>query len=300
MSDVSVIGTGAMGSALVEALAASSAEVTVWNRTMDKAQALAGPSVGVAASPVEALKASPLTIVSVTDHDVARTLVHDAAEALHGKVVASTSFVTPDQARAFHAVVRAASGHYLDLSIPAYPSEVRSRAGVFLVSGDRIVYEAHRHRFERLGRATYIDEAPGAAYISEMAILLAYLPMAVGLLQGLRVCAQHDIPASWFNETVPEFYSFHIRSLLDRVAEQPDPATRQVEASVNEWGKTAAEYADYLREVGLDATMYDALHRMFAAAAEAGHGTVDWTGIAEHARVPSREPIGHVDADRGT
>jgi hypothetical protein len=97
-----------------------------------------------------------------------------------------------------------------------------------------------------------------------------------------------------------DLYPFHIRSLLDRVAEQPDPATRQVEASVNEWGKTAAEYADYLREVGLDATMYDALHRLFAGAAEAGHGTVDWTSVAEHTCVPSRDPIGHVGGDRGT
>lgn len=35
MSDVSIIGTGAMGSALVEALAAAEADVTVWNRTTD-------------------------------------------------------------------------------------------------------------------------------------------------------------------------------------------------------------------------------------------------------------------------
>jgi hypothetical protein len=255
MSDVSVIGTGAMGSALVEALATSGAGVTVWNRTREKAQALAGPSVRVAASPVEALEASPLTIVSVADHELARTLVQEAAEALRGKVVASTSFATPDQARAFHAVVRAAGGHYLDLSIPAYPSEVRSRAGIFLLSGDRVAYEAHRHRFDRLGRATYIDDAPAAAHISEMAVLLAYLPMAVGLLQGIRVCAQHDIPVSWFNETVLELYPFHIRSLLDRVTEQSDPSARQVEASASEWGKSAGEYADNHRALGMDAGM---------------------------------------------
>jgi 3-hydroxyisobutyrate dehydrogenase-like beta-hydroxyacid dehydrogenase len=283
MSDVSVIGTGTMGSALVDALAASGAEVAVWNRTPEKAESLSGPRVRLAGSVAEALTLSPLTIVSVSGHELARSLVEKAGAELDGEVVASTSFVTPDQGRAFDSVVSAAGGRYLDLSIPAYPSEVRSGTGVFLVSGNRAAFEAHRERFEQIGRVTtYVDAAPAAAYISEMAVLLAYLPMAVGLLQGMRICEHHDISREWFRETVLELYPFHIRTLLERVAAQPDPSTRKVEASINEWGKTAAEYADYLRELDLDAGTYDALQRLFAAASEDGRGEADWTCIAEH------------------
>jgi len=282
MSDVSVIGTGAMGSALVEALAASGAEVTVWNRTTEKAEALSGPRVGLAESVADALTVSPLTICSVSDHELARTLVEAAGEELAGKVVISASFVTPEQSRAFDAVVRAAGGRYLDLAIPAYPSEVRSGAGVFLISGDRQAYEAHRERFERSGRATYVDDAPGAAHISEMALLLGYLPMSVGLLQGLRICEHHDLPVEWFKETVLELYPLHIRSLLERVTDQARPSTTDVEASVNVWAEGAAEYATYLREMGLDAGMYEVLDRLFTAASEAGDGDADWTRIAEH------------------
>lgn len=98
MSDVSVIGTGAMGSALAEALAASGAQVTVWNRTRKKAETLSGPRVRVAESVAEALTSSPLTIVSVSNHDLARTLVRETGEDLTGKVVASISFGTAEQA----------------------------------------------------------------------------------------------------------------------------------------------------------------------------------------------------------
>ncbi|WP_276319865.1 NAD(P)-dependent oxidoreductase [Egibacter rhizosphaerae] len=282
MSDVSVIGTGVMGSALVEALAASGAEVAVWNRTTDKAETLSGPRVRIAQSVAEALTVSPLAVVSVSDHELARTLVEGAGPDLQGKAVASTSFATPEQSRAFAAIVSAAGGGYLDLSILAYPSEVRSGAGVFFISGDRTAYEAHRERLEQIGRASYVDEAPGAAYISEMAVLLAYLPMAVGLLQGLRICEQHDLPMEWFKKTVVELYPFHIRSLLDRVPPEADSSVSSVEASVEVWGEGAAEYAAYLRELGLDAGMYDALHRLFAAASEAGDGDADWTCIAGH------------------
>jgi 3-hydroxyisobutyrate dehydrogenase-like beta-hydroxyacid dehydrogenase len=85
MSDVSVIGTGVMGSALVEALAASGADVTVWNRTKEKAEALSGPRVRLAESVAEALRMSPLTIVSVSDHELARTLVEAAGADLQGR-----------------------------------------------------------------------------------------------------------------------------------------------------------------------------------------------------------------------
>jgi len=281
-SEVSVIGTGAMGSALVEILAASGAVVTAWNRTKEKAEAISGPRVRIAESVAEALVSSPLTIVAVSDQAVSRTIVEEARADLNRKVVASTSFVTPDQARTYDAVVSAAGGHYMDLAIAAYPNEVRSGAGLFFVSGDRETYEAHRERFERIGRATYVDDTPAAAYISEMAVVLAYLPMAVGLLQGLRICKHHDLPLEWFKETVFELYPYHIRSLLERVTERVNPSTTDVEASVDVWAKGAEEYVTYLREMGLDAGMYEALHRLFATVSEAGHGDADWTCIAEH------------------
>jgi hypothetical protein len=73
-----------------------------------------------------------------------------------------------------------------------------------------------------------------------MAVLLAYVPMAVGLSKGLRVCEHHEISSEWFTETVLDLYPFHIRSLLERVAGDSDPLARSVEASIDAWGMGAA------------------------------------------------------------
>ncbi len=72
MSDVSVIGCGRMGGAMVRALQDAGCEVTPWNRTREKAEALAGPSVDVAHSVAEALTASAVTLISVTDYEATR------------------------------------------------------------------------------------------------------------------------------------------------------------------------------------------------------------------------------------
>ena len=222
MSDVSVIGTGAMGSALVEGLKASGARVTVWNRTKEKAEALCGARVRLAESVGEALMSSPLTIMSVSDHEVARTLIEGMRQGLEGRVVASTSFVTPDQAQELGKAMRTAGGAYLDLEIAALPRQVRSRAGVFLVSGERAAFEAHREGLERIGRVTYVSSGPASAYLSGMAVQLAYLPLAVGLLQGARIAESQDFSADGFRKAVLDFYPFHIEQLLDRITTQSE------------------------------------------------------------------------------
>jgi 3-hydroxyisobutyrate dehydrogenase-like beta-hydroxyacid dehydrogenase len=219
---------------------------------------LSGPRVRVARSVAEALTSSPLTIVSVSDHEVVRTLVEAAGVDLAGRAVASTSPVDPDQARSFDTVVTAAGGHYLDLAIPRSDGQVRAGAGVFLVSGDRGAYDANRELFDRVGTATYVGDAPGAAYVSGLALVLAYLPMAVGLLQGLRICRQHDVPLEWFEQAALDFYPLQIRSLLDQATGRIDPSEGD-EASVDAMAEWAAELAVSLRAMGLDAGMFDAL-----------------------------------------
>lgn len=279
MSDVSVIGVGAMGSALVEALCTSGAEVTVWNRSRAKAEALSGPGVHVAPSVAEAFESSPLSIVSVADQEVGRALVKAADVDLDGKVVASTSFVTPDQARVYASVVGAPGGIYLDLEIVAYPSQVRSGAGYFHISGDRTAFEAHRQWFERMGRVTYVSDVPAAAFSSAFAVLAGYFPMAVGLLQGLDIARQEGLSPEWFKEAVLDLFPFHIEMLLDRVI----AGSEEVEASVDVMAAAAEEYGGALREMGLDPGMYDALQRLFVTVSEAGHGDADWTRVSKHA-----------------
>jgi 3-hydroxyisobutyrate dehydrogenase-like beta-hydroxyacid dehydrogenase len=282
MADVSVIGTGAMGSALVEVLAASGTEVAVWNRTRGKAEALAGPGVRIVDSIGEALASSSLIIVSVSDHEVARSLLEDAGQEMEGGVVASTSFATPEQARAFDTVLSANGIRYLDLAIPGYPRDVRAGDGIFFISGDRAAYESHRTWFEQLGRTTFVDQRPGAAFTSEMAVVLAFLPMAVSLLQGLRICQAQDLSVESFKEMALELYPSQIRRLFERVQGQPDPVTRDVEASIDVWRQGAQEYLTYLRSMDQDTGMYQALHRLLSTASDAGHGEQDWTSIAEH------------------
>ena len=282
MSDVSVIGCGAMGSALVETLAEHQIDVTIWNRTRERASALTGPHVTVAESVDEAIDRSPVTIVCVAGYDVTRSLIEETSVSLDGKTIGSTSFATHDQGRRLDELLRSDGGRYLAVEILGYPSDIGTESTSLYLSGDRTAFEDARSLLATFGTVNYVSANPGDAYISGLVVLLPYLPMAVSFLQGAQVCERNDIPIEWYTREVRRLYPLHLDRLSETVTtgtDRADPGT--VEASVRTWGDGAKEYADYLEAVDLDAGLYRALHRLFLAGVDAGRGDHDWTCIGD-------------------
>lgn len=87
--DVSILGTGLMGTALAQALIRSGTKVTVWNRTADRALPLAAAGATVAESPQSAIAASPLIVISLLNYEIAKDVVTEA-DSIAGKKSSST------------------------------------------------------------------------------------------------------------------------------------------------------------------------------------------------------------------
>ncbi|MES0161744.1 MULTISPECIES: NAD(P)-binding domain-containing protein [unclassified Mesorhizobium] len=84
MSDITVIGLGAMGTALAEAFLNQGHAVTVWNRSPAKAEALAAKGAIVAKSVEEAVRSSPLIVACLLVYDTVREVLGPSREALSG------------------------------------------------------------------------------------------------------------------------------------------------------------------------------------------------------------------------
>src|SRR5713226_7748181 len=97
---VTILGTGKMGGAMARRLNASGHEVTLWNRTRDRAEAI---GVGkVAATPAAAAQDAEIVISMLTDADAVRAtyLGEDgAAAAARGQVFVEMSTAGPDVAK---------------------------------------------------------------------------------------------------------------------------------------------------------------------------------------------------------
>ena len=283
MSDVSMLGCGRMGSAMVRALGDNGSEVTAWNRTREKAEALAGPRVSVADSVGEALRASPVTLVSVTDYEATREVLDGEENRLGGRTLMQLSNGTPDEARALADRVSRADGDYLDGTVFSYPKAVGTEQLFIMYSGDSEVFEAHEESLERLGgTASYLSEDPGATSALDLAAVPPAMLMANAIWQGAKICEIEGVPFETFAEVVRNLVPAIAEDALQKEAD-PDLPTDpdKVEVSVRQAAEDADRPIEYFESVGLDAGALRAFKRVFEAGVEQGRGEHDVSCVAE-------------------
>ncbi|GAA3049866.1 hypothetical protein GCM10020000_33150 [Streptomyces olivoverticillatus] len=157
---LSLLGLGAMGTALAAAWQDAGYALTVWNRTPGRATALADVAPAAVAVPTvaEAVAASRLVVVCLLDDDSVGEALADAD--LTGKDLVNLTTSTPAQARARAEWACERGARYLDGGIMAVPPMIGaagSGAYVFY-SGSRGLFEAHRDALSAPAGTNYVGE----------------------------------------------------------------------------------------------------------------------------------------------
>jgi len=131
--NVSLIGTGLMGEPMAERLLGAGHQVTVFNRTREKALPLAEKGATVAASPREAVAASEVTVLMLRDAGAIRDLLSENGSwpDLSGKTIIQMSTIAPGESVTLAEAARQAGGEYLEA--PVLGSTPQAREGKLLV-----------------------------------------------------------------------------------------------------------------------------------------------------------------------
>lgn len=159
---VTVLGLGAMGSALAETLLGAGHPVTVWNRSSGKAEPLVERGAVRAGSAAEAIAASRLVLVCLLDY----RSVHEVldAGAVSGKVLVNVTNGTPAQARELAGWAAEHDADYLDGGIMAVPPMIGGPGAFLLYSGSRAAFDTYRGPLTRSARATISVPIPGSRH----------------------------------------------------------------------------------------------------------------------------------------
>ena len=163
--DVCVIGIGMMGSALSEALLASGHRVTVWNRTPSKCDALAEAGASVAPSVSEAIDASHVTLVCVTNHAAAMEILGTIPEGTlaAGKCLVQLSAMVPEESSELARLTAQHRLGCLEGAILGTPDNVTGGTATIIVSGPHEVFDASEAVLQAFGDAKYLSSEAGAA-----------------------------------------------------------------------------------------------------------------------------------------
>ncbi|MCF4138175.1 NAD(P)-binding domain-containing protein [Streptomyces sp. Tue 6430] len=279
-----------MGQAMTRALLSAGHPVTVWNRTAARADGLVADGATLAATPREAVGASGLVILSLTDYRAMYDVLDGATESLAGRTLVNLSSDTPDRTREAAAWAADHDAAFLTGGVMVPAPMVGTEAAHVYYSGPAAVMEDHRTALARLGAPRYLGEDPGLAQMMYQAQLTVFLTTLSGLMHATAMLGTAGMKAA---EALPELLSFtdSIGAMLRAGEKNPGAALDSGEhpgdlSTVTMMGATSDHIVETSASLGLDLALPLAVQAHYRRAIEDGHGGDNWTRIIDGIRGP--------------
>jgi len=277
-TEVTVIGLGAMGSTLARTFASAGCEVTVWNRSPERAAQLASAGCQVARSPAQAVAASPVTVLCVLDEAAVRAVldgdgVHDA---LADKVLVNLTTIAADNVERYADVVRAAGGTHLSGGILCYPRSIGSREAVIVYSGARQAYSEHSEMLAALaGAQRFVGDADRDASVMYTASWVYYYGGLGGFLEAAAYASSSGADIRDLDALIPAITNQLAAGLADAVGRIRTGNYSGEQGPVEGHVDGVGTFVSNIRGAGVDADILEGFVTHCRRTTEAGYGSED-------------------------
>ncbi|ADB32986.1 6-phosphogluconate dehydrogenase NAD-binding protein [Kribbella flavida DSM 17836] len=287
---VTLIGLGPMGQAMTRALLAAGHPVTVWNRTPARAAGVVADGAVLAASPVEAVEAGDLVILSLTDYQAMYDVLEPATGSLAGRTVVNLSSDTPDRTRAAADWATEHGATFLTGGVMIPAPMVGTEEAYVYYSGPAEVFEKHRTTLTVIGAPRYLGEDTGLAQLMYQAQLDVFLTTLSSLMHATALLGTAGVSAA---ESMPELIGMlrTVPAMLEAGGENPgadiDADKHPGDLStITMMGATADHIVGASETAGIDLALPRAVQAHYRRAIENGHGGDNWTRIIDGIRSP--------------
>ena len=155
---------------MVEAARKRGDDVTVWNRTIDKARALEKTGARVAPTPAQAVRGASRVHLVLTDDAVVEKVIADLRPGLSPETIIVDHSTTQPVLTAERSKRLNAEGvRYLHCPVFMGPAAAREQKGTVLAAGPRALFDAVHADLARMGaRVEYFGERPDLAAVYKL------------------------------------------------------------------------------------------------------------------------------------
>ncbi|MFJ7911850.1 NAD(P)-dependent oxidoreductase [Kitasatospora sp. NPDC096204] len=279
---LTLLGLGAMGTALAEAWLAAGHPLTVWNRTAARAEALAARGATVAATAAEAVAANRLVVVCLLD-DASVLEALDGAD-LTGKDLVNLVTNTPGQSRLRAAWAERHGARYLDGAIMAVPPMigVPVSGGYVFYGGSAELFEEHRDTLAAPADTRYVGADAGHAALYDVALLSGMYGMFAGVAQAFALIRGESVAPSELAPLLGDWISAMSHS-VGTTAEQLESGD-YTKGVVSGLAMQVAAKGTILRtaeEQGVSPELIEPYFRLMERRLEIGSGEEDLSGVVD-------------------
>ena len=189
MTNIAFLGLGAMGSRMAARLLTAGHQVTVWNRSPERAEALCAAGARLAPTPRAAVEGAMFVIAMVRDDDASRAVWLDGetgalAAMAPGSVAIETSTLSLDWVRALAAHCADQGRAFLDAPVSGSRPQAEQGSLIFMVGGEAHIVAGATPILSAMGGAVHHAGPAGAG---------AMVKLAVNSLFGVQVAALAEL-----------------------------------------------------------------------------------------------------------
>jgi 3-hydroxyisobutyrate dehydrogenase len=284
---ITFLGTGIMGAPMTRHLAAAGHDVTVWNRTVEKARPLAEHGVTVAEDPAAAATGAEAIVTMLTDvHAVEDVMAEAAPAAPDGALWWQASTVGLAGTEALAALAEEHHLTLVDAPVLGTRGPAEDGALVVLASGPDDAVAALRPLFDATGSKTMLLGEAGAGTRFKLVMNHWVLAVTDAIAETIAFAEGVDLDPALFLEAIGggplDIGYAHVKGPGMIAGELPLAFPLQ----------HALKDADLILEAGerhdLDLALAVTVRDRLARAADDGHGEKDMGMVIEAARATSR------------
>jgi 3-hydroxyisobutyrate dehydrogenase len=286
---VAVLGAGKMAGAMVGTLRRGGFDVTVWNRTPERAETVASAhGATIASSSSEAVAAADVVLSSLADDGavLATYLGENGAASACGPdhVVIEMSTIAPDTARRVGEAVAATGAVFLDAPVSGSVPTVEKGELTIMVGGDPTALERARPVLEALAAKVFHVGGPGAGATVKLAVNALVHAIDVGLSEALVLAEKAGVDRSAAYDVFAAGAAAAPFVLYKRPAfEDPDKAP--LTFTLDLMAKDLDLILSLAREVGASMGQAERNREVVERALTAGFSGRDMSSVAEYLRL---------------
>ena len=173
-TSIAVLGTGIMGSGMVRNLAQAGLDVTVWNRTLERAQPLAEHGATVVETAADAVAGADVVLTMLFDGTAVREVIEEAGPAMReGAIWMQSTTVGVDEVPEFAAIAQRLGVTYVDAPVLGTRAPAESGELTVLAAGPEHAHEPLEPVLDAIASRVVWTSANGASAASTRLKLVA-------------------------------------------------------------------------------------------------------------------------------
>ncbi|ELK43505.1 3-hydroxyisobutyrate dehydrogenase [Brevibacillus agri] len=279
------IGLGNMGVPMAGNLLAAGYDVSVWNRTPDKAAPLVALGAKQVASLPRLVEECDVLFTMVSDDEAVKAIYTGADGVLSarvsGKLAIDMSTIAPETSRFLAEQAKKAGLRFLDAPVSGSVGPAKEAQLVIMVGGEKADYDEAKPLLDKLGKAAIYLGPNGAGTSAKLAINLLLGITVQGVSETLLFARSLGIETEQMLEIISQSAvgTPLIRGKAASILADDYPAAFAL--------KHMAKDLRLAREAGVSTPLAESAQATYRQALEEGLGELDLMAILRHLQGPS-------------